>query len=279
MSSQGQTLEALAHSQPKHDPFDATMNDGPEEVMNATCSLNLQMRRGLASTQIEYLVSTLCIEDTEESRKDLQAKAACFARLGGVSAVMQSVCSRKPESEEPPAGVGKYLALLPADTVCFACQDGGARSQVGARVASDLSNLERVAQPTNPGFFVAPPHGAEQGFDPYRAYTGLTSDSFVGYLHYAPAEASDMVHALGRADMPRAGEEIASTLRTKDGSLLHDHLNPHRADEEDLARCERHRQLMRAAMDKSYFTPSHQRVRPDSRVVYVCCQRSAPIVL
>jgi len=180
-----------------------------------------------------------------------------------------------PDEDEHTIDPSFKIVIGANDFVIPMCHEGMNRSQVLSLVLETLKTFYFVKSK-----FDANPHGAESGFDPYKAHKDLTPDNWFGYIHgkiLPRGSKGEWMHdcfyeAFGAEKSQRIGEEVA-------GSTM---LNPSEDDlDGSLGATAIARTAQRLAMDDLLYDADNLRAQtgPTGKVIVICFCRAGGIFM
>ena len=233
----------------------------PEMVLDA---IHQTKTNGVDTTHLALAKKTI-----ETRGLDLDVALAHFKALGGtfvISPLVEQV--RKDRKFE--------IHLRPEDFVIPICHEGMNRSQIMFLVACALKSQHSSR------YRVSVPHGAESGFDPHCAFSGLTRENWFAYIHGKmlpfTLDSDDWLakcfyQKFGVTKSRRAGQ-----IECEAAGFM---LNPDESDMATIARVSADRTAQRAVMDEllydADFLSSYSAV--SGRIVVITFCRAASIFL
>lgn len=204
--------------------------------------------------------------------KGIEADAERFKELGGTLVI-------SPPMERVQASGGFKVHIRPDDLIIPICHEGMNRSQILHIVALALKSQVGKCN-------VSKPHGAESGFDPYQAYTGLDSENFYGYIHgkiSTLAEADKMRDWLHKCFYQAFGVEKSLRIGHIENQLGNYMLNPLENDSSDemFLKLSEGRTAQRKIMDNLMYDSDvlNAHTRSDGRVIVFTFCRATSIYI
>jgi hypothetical protein len=143
------------------------------------------------------------------------------------------------------------IHIRPDDLVIPICHEGMNRSQVMYLVANALKSQIKCEKN------VSMPHGAESGFDPHSAFTGLDGDNWYGYIHgnIIPFNPSNMSDWLTKCFYQKFGVDKSRRIGQTECETAGLVLNPTDEDysETSFAKVSHDRTMQRKIMDNLLY--------------------------
>jgi len=189
-----------------------------------------------------------------------------------------------PSWDDIRAGAQFALHIRPDDYIIPVCHEGMNRSQIMHLAAKIIKSRDMFpTDAANGAYGVSLPHGAISGFDPHSAFSNLTADNYIEYLHgvipkLAQAhEKGDWLHeaffdAFGVEKAPRIGQDVCEVH----GRML----NPSE-EHADFAKLAADRTAQRRNMNSLLFRPSTLKLEhgPTGRAIVMAFDRAAAVFI